>query len=331
MNTARLLLSLDFSSPPREVCILRYGENKTAYGSFWLSKEGAEEAVRRFLEHGADLPFDTEHLSEEPERASTPEMLAARGWFGLAAREDGLWLVAPPFFQKPSDGIFWTEATRAAFAQKEWRYFSPSISFRQDPEGKRWVVGVTSCALTHHPATIGQTSLLHAGKGPAAKDEPIMDDEKKIALAARTLTGKTDEGEVRGALEALKQKAARADELEALLAAEKKQRNKAEAQALLAAHKHKVTPAEEPELLKKGEEDPAWLKGFLSVKASVGAGAVVAQEPTPSQSNAAQPLQVAGKAWEQLAPLEKHNLHQRDKTLYDAMKQDFEQRQRARL
>jgi phage I-like protein len=331
----RFLLSIDLSSqdqPPREVCILRYGENKTVYGAFWLSKEGAEEAVRRFREHGADLPFDIDHLSEEPQRAQTPEMLAARGWFGLSAREDGLWLTAPPYFQEAQDGIFWTPPTRTGFANKEWRYFSPSVAYRQDADGLRWVVGVTSCALTHYPATIGQKSLLHAGTGPAAKDDPSMDDEKKIALAARTITGKTDEGEVRGALEALKQKAARADELEVQLAAEKKQRNKAEAQALLSSHRHKVTPAEEPELLKKGEEDPAWLKGFLSVKASVvGGSAPEHREPTPAQANGAQPLQIQGKAWEQLGPIEKHNLHQRDKALYDALKRDFEQRQRARL
>lgn len=146
--SALIQLSLDsHGEPPTEIRLFAMGENKTKKGSFYLDAAGGAQALEAFAASGLDaLPFDAGHGMLAGAMAH-PESHKALGWFVPEMRLDGLWAAE----------IDWTPATHAALTAKEYRFFSPAISFE---EKTRRIVGLTNVALTNLPATLGQRPLV---------------------------------------------------------------------------------------------------------------------------------------------------------------------------
>lgn len=148
--------------PPTEIRLFAMGENRTKKGSFYLDAAGGAQALEAFAASGLDaLPFDAGHGMLAGAMAH-PESHKALGWFVPEMRLDGLWASA----------IDWTPATHAALTAKEYRFFSPAISFE---EKTRRIVGLTNVALTNLPATLGQKPLvLDSGDTETGKNMTVL-------------------------------------------------------------------------------------------------------------------------------------------------------------
>lgn len=264
--------------PPEAFRILKLGDNQATKGVFFLDAEGAKEAVDRFLAQGEDLPFDFHHWSEQVDdenpATKTAEATKAAGWFGLEAREDGLYAVKPPRLQEDGlKGVYFTPYALQGLKSLEWRHFSPAVLYRRMEDGRLKVVGISSIALTHKPSLVNQQPLLASQSGalnPAPKrvERKSMEEKDLLARAEKAekalleaqgladyvalLCGTRNLSEARGRLQALKEQADRAEALSREVTQIKRDRIEGEAKSLLSAAKaeKKITPAEEPELLK---------------------------------------------------------------------------------
>jgi phage I-like protein len=167
--------------PPTEIRLFAMGENKTKKGSFFLDAAGGEQILASFAASGLDAqPFDAGHGMLAGAMAH-PESHKALGWYVPEMRLDGLYAAA----------IDWTKSTHAALSAKEYRFFSPAITFE---EKTRRIVGLTNVALTNLPATLGQK--------PLVLDSGETETEEKMTVLLEKL-GAADETEGLAALSGL--------------------------------------------------------------------------------------------------------------------------------
>jgi phage I-like protein len=159
-------------SAPTEIRLFTFGENRTKKGSFFLDAEGAAQVVESFVSAGLDaLPFDRAHgMLAGP--SAHPDHHKSAAWFAPETRLDGLW----------ASGIDWTKKGREEVESKEYRFFSPAITF--DSKTRR-IVGLTNVALTNLPATLGQKPLV-LDSGDTETEENMTVLFEKLGAADET-------------------------------------------------------------------------------------------------------------------------------------------------
>ena len=145
-----LLFALNPSEIPTEIELFGAGMTETQKGSFKFDSEAAAQVMATFSENGADrLPFDVQHQMLSP--GAHPESYRALGWFVPTISESGALMASD---------IEWTEAGRQALENREFRFFSPAITF--NPETRR-LTSLINVALTNLPATKNQEPLVLDG------------------------------------------------------------------------------------------------------------------------------------------------------------------------
>lgn len=152
-----LLFGVDWSSVvPSEIRLFGNGMTATKKGDFLFDEEAALSVMDRFREQGMDrLPFDIAHGMLNP--AAPPDAHRSLGWFVPEIRDDiegggGVALFAAD--------IEWTETGMEALKKREFRFFSPAITFNADT---RRITGLINVALTNIPATKNQRPLVLDG------------------------------------------------------------------------------------------------------------------------------------------------------------------------
>jgi 2'-5' RNA ligase len=154
-------------TPPEALRLFAWGENESVKGTLTLDAEGAAEAIRRFDDHGVNVPVDFDHntFSDSPEKKDTAGYYAR-----LESREDGLW----------SAGIQWTAIGLKAVMPgvddqgnktiPEYRYYSPYVVYDKIT---RRIVEVGPLAITTWPATKNQQPMMLAAPAIERGDQPM--------------------------------------------------------------------------------------------------------------------------------------------------------------
>lgn len=137
--------------PPTEFRLFANGITPTTKGPIICSSEAALAVMQKMAASGRDkLPFDYGHAMLGFVQGY--DSARAAGWFKLAERAGELWATE----------IEWTPKALQAFADKEFRYFSPAIML--DTES-RVITECINCALTNIPATLNQAPLVTDNRG----------------------------------------------------------------------------------------------------------------------------------------------------------------------
>ena len=171
---------------PSEIRLFGPGTTATKKGDFLFDEDAALSVMDKFREQGMDkLPFDAAHGDAEPElRPRTRHK--ALGWFVPTIKDDiegggGMGLFAAD--------IEWTEMGLNALKRREFRFFSPAITF--DAESRR-ITGLINVALTNIPATKNQRPLvLDASEAPEQQQ-----NEESMQVLLDNLGAKDESGAV---------------------------------------------------------------------------------------------------------------------------------------
>lgn len=150
---------------PEWVQLLPAGSRIEAQDGRVFSNPNPDRVVARFQALGIDIPFDYEHGSEvlAPQGMEAP----ASGWIKRLENRNGeIWAK-----------VEWTSRGAAAIAAKDYKYVSPAVAYEK--EGDVFVVtGISSAAITTHPAI---TTL----KALSSKTENIVDKDKPSEPSAQ--------------------------------------------------------------------------------------------------------------------------------------------------
>lgn len=353
------LITLDVGGEkplPTELRILPAGPFETELGPLTFDARAAELVLANLKERGVELPFDWNHGMTPGlfEPVSDPaEAGKAAGWFNAELRNGELWAA----------NVRWTPLAQQKLRDLEYRYLSPTLAIERIDEtfepahvlepdgrdiGRRRVAKLMCVALTNTPAMHGIDPIVASAAGGRRQETSMdkallvllglaetatLDDVKKateklkadgvVLLSFRgdvlKLTGKDQVPEALGVLEGWKKKAEQYPVLEAELAKLTAQARESEVTALVEQGKRegKLTPAMEPWARELGKTELARLKAFLEVAPKVIPGAAGEKNEPPG---------AGGKTWEELSAMEKHNLHQQNRALYDALKADHARR-----
>lgn len=137
-------------SVPTEFMIFGAGVTETTKGPIRFTARAGKSVMSRMANLGRDaLPFDYGH--GQVSMLKSHESQRAAGWFKPQVRQTEL---GPELW---ATDISWTPTARQALADKEYRYFSPTL-YRDSETGE--VTELTNIALTNLPATKNQTPLV---------------------------------------------------------------------------------------------------------------------------------------------------------------------------
>jgi len=184
-DIALLMSSMWSTVVPNEICLFKPGITATKKGNFLFDEEAAESVLSSFLDDGMDrLPFDAAHGMLI--KGGAVDQHKALGWFVPVVKEDienggGLALFA-------SD-IQWTDAGIDALKAREFRFFSPAITFNSDTCRVTKLINV---ALTNIPATKNQRPLVL----DASEAEQTNNDEESMKVLLDTLGASDETGAV---------------------------------------------------------------------------------------------------------------------------------------
>lgn len=171
-----LELSWGASAIPTEISLFGSGMTETKKGSFLFDEESAAMVMAAFADSGVDrLPFDAGHGMLQPN--AHPEAHKALGWFVPAVKQDFDNGGQMALF---ASDIQWTDAGQEALEKREFRFFSPAITF--DPETRR-IRSLINVALTNIPATKGQKPLVLDGTSET-QETPKKDLKMQVVLDA---------------------------------------------------------------------------------------------------------------------------------------------------
>lgn len=165
----------DKNDLPTEIMLFGPGITETAKGDFLMDKEAGDSIMAAFADQGMDrLPFDAAHGMLTP--GNSPDANKALGWFVPEVRE----LTEGQFALFASD-IEWTEPTRKALANREWRFYSPAVLFEKDSKRIKALINV---ALTNLPATKNQRPLVLDGLDTTTEKETNTMSVENVYLTA---------------------------------------------------------------------------------------------------------------------------------------------------
>lgn len=238
------------------------------------------------------------------------------------------------------------------FWRVDYSIVGSALTITSDPvEVQQAFEPVTPAQLNRQQATTTSISQPHV----AAKENGLMDKAflaalglaetapETEALAKLTrltanmgelckLTGKDTADEALGVVGGWKSHAEQLPVAQAKIAELANAGRKAEVEKILDGATTKVTPAMKPSLLSARpfdrDEDVAWLKAHVEALPTITqlSGAPAAKPDTNISSDPAAAA-IAGRKWEELSALEKHNLYFSNKATYDALKADHAARQ----
>jgi phage I-like protein len=138
--------------PPKEFRVLADGTTLTTKGPMVMNQAAALSVVAKALADGRDeLPIDYGHGMLA--FSGGHDNSRAAGWFRLEARGGELW----------ASSISWTPTAKRAFADREYRFFSPALLLDSET---RVVTEILNIALTNIPATLNQVPLVADARGP---------------------------------------------------------------------------------------------------------------------------------------------------------------------
>ena len=320
------LLRLELNEvPPREFRVFPYGVIETTKGIFIFDERAAEQVMAAWRDYGNDLVIDYEHQTFEP-AGNGP--VPAAGWFGLELRDDGLWAVS----------VRWTERAAEALKAREYRYMSPA--FEHDDEGR--ITRLYNVALVNFPATKAMEPLAAGGKktkehveggsmkgllkllglGDGASEAEAAEAVSKLKDTAQQLeklTGKQNTEEALAVVMAWKEGAGQTEKLAARVKELEAEQRKAELSALVqkGLDEGKLTPALKGWAMTLSKEA---LEAYLSAAPQI---VKLGKEVEPGKEGVAA---LDGKKWEDLKPIEKHNLYLENPELFAALKADYEAR-----
>jgi phage I-like protein len=184
-----LLFGVDWSSVvPSEIRLFGNGMTATKKGDFLFDEESGATVMAAFEEQGMDkLPFDAAHGMLNPN--APPDAHKALGWFVPTVKDDiegggGVGLFAAD--------IEWTELGLAALKKREFRFFSPAITF--DGESRR-ITGLINVALTNIPATKNQRPLVLDAL-EADENNNNIEDQDTMKVLLDTLGASDETGAV---------------------------------------------------------------------------------------------------------------------------------------
>lgn len=132
----------DENVPPMEFRVFSLGENVATWddgttATYILDAESMGDILAAFIKRGKDLEIDYDHGSSSPVNNGPRP---AAGWAGLAARDDGMYVVMKR----------WTDTAASMLRNREYRYFSPE--FVHDKKAPFKIREITAVALTNRPA-----------------------------------------------------------------------------------------------------------------------------------------------------------------------------------
>lgn len=152
-------------TPPKEFRLLAAGVNETTKGPVVCDAECANAVIAAAIEHYGQPVLNFDYGHGQVGFLQSYESARSAGWFKLAERKGELWATE----------IEWTANARKALADREFRYFSPTL-YRDYESGK--VRKLVNVALTNIPATKGQAPLV-ASDAPA-RPAPIAQDNMTL-------------------------------------------------------------------------------------------------------------------------------------------------------
>jgi len=124
--------------PPSELCLLKWGLNPARPLPLFLTKESANDIIKKFQENGNTLPWDIDHSSVDSTIPVSER--DAIGCFNLQLRDDGIWAV----------DIQWTEQGDEKVRSGKFMYYSPSVQ-QIDIGIGHIVCEIKSAAITNYP------------------------------------------------------------------------------------------------------------------------------------------------------------------------------------
>jgi phage I-like protein len=194
-----VVLSLDVlpkdGKAPKELRILRSGENDSTKGKFLFSQRSADLVMSQAKDWGNRFHFDWDHQAALASKGSGRAPAAA--WYALEVRNGELW----------ATGIEWTNAGRTDVEERNYAYLSPWFDFDEET---REVTRFNNAALTNLPA-LKQLEALASMTTPDTStstpptqkhEEPTMD--KKALLTALSLPENTTDAELAAKVAELK-------------------------------------------------------------------------------------------------------------------------------
>lgn len=229
---------LSGDAPPTRFRIAAFGKNETTKGTFLLRPEDAKAMVERAKARKVKLSADYEHAAFFATQSGNEAPASA--WYDLEVGDDGLY----------ATNIEWTPRAAERLKAREYRYFSPWFSQRDDGT----VAAFKNFALTNRPAMDALTPLVATDDVQPVEKPKMKTLLKHLALseeateaealaklqnflnerdAVYTATGTKDLASAIAAIETAKQNAAKATVLAAELAAVKDSQEKAQKEALL--------------------------------------------------------------------------------------------------
>lgn len=169
-----------FSAPwtdslPTEFMLFGPGMTETKKGPFLFDEEAGQSVMARFEEQGLDrLPVDVGHGMI---KGGMPDNHRAFGWFVPAVRQDfesgelALW----------ATDVQWTEPAAEMLQRREFRYFSPAITFNDET---RRITGLINVALVNIPATKNQRPLVLDALEASTQQTQERDQKMQVLLDA---------------------------------------------------------------------------------------------------------------------------------------------------
>lgn len=282
----------------------------------------AEHVMAAYASRGHDLAIDYNHRSIDLD--ADEHAARAAGSFDLELRTDGLWAV----------NVQWTDTAAQYIQAREYRYISPV--WDEDEDGR--VMEVHNIALTANPAMLGYAPLVATTPVATTSTQPDKGDSMKSvitalkmdeganeqAVATRAaklvgleqavlgLTGATNLEQAQGTLNAWQQASTQLATVTEQLETSQAQLVKQERDTLIAdaLKANKLSPA----LKDWAEAAPLeTLKSFLASAPTL--------IPTETKDGATVATgSVAGKAWDDMTPMERHNLYVSDQDSYQALR-----------
>lgn len=177
--------------PAGEIYILGDPEPKI------MDDEAASMVLKYFKHLGRDIVIDYEHQTQSGGKAPAAAWIKEFDWRG----PDGLWVRTE-----------WTRTAAKHIAEKEYRYYSPVMYFRQS-DGR--IVAIINAALTNEPKTRNLAAIAAKMDLNVLTHQPKEPDMWKKLIKLLNLKDDADQAAVESAVESV---VAKNTELEARIA-----------------------------------------------------------------------------------------------------------------
>lgn len=145
---------------PKEFRLFKWGYNPTEKGPLYLTKQGAEDILKRYQRGGRVRSANLQHSPKDPDVKPQDKYTIAN--YRMELRDDGIW----------ATDIQWIEEIAKEIKEGKWPFFSPEVL--NTPLGI--VRAITAFALTGDPA-INNLTPLNLSEHENEMMEPMIPNE----------------------------------------------------------------------------------------------------------------------------------------------------------